>query len=320
MKFSTLLLTKDYILERVNEEEVFEYFLGEEVILYTKYYRNPLRNDTNPGCKFILGNLDGRVLFWDTSYNIFYNIFDFVKSIYGVSFYESLKIINELFIEQKEENFIKIDKRQFIKNKKEENPFKIKQREYNEKELSFWNVGGLEIDQKILNEHEIYCVETYWENEYVVDNCKMTFAYYDMGIPLQLYFPNNKKKGRRRFSLSQKRYWGGIKWVDFNKDYIFIIPKRKCSFYATQFGINNIYTLIERYTNDKLMDFLKQKFSTIIYLADNDRHGKSAAWMYRKLFNVEIAFIPEGKDFTECLELIGKNGIIDLINEYKSHY
>lgn len=321
MKLSDIYITKDYILERVSEEEIFEHFLGEEVIPFSKVYASPLRDDDSPGCKFFYTDVGGVLKFHDLSYSKQYNCFQFVQELTGKNYPETLKLIKNVLIDGKKQEIIKVDREKLIKERKEKKkPFQIKKRNYTKSELSFWSIGDLEISQNLLEDDEIYCTETYWENGYVVDNCRFTFAYFDQGTPLQIYFPRNKGTNRRRFSLSEERYFGGLQYLDFSKEYVFIIPKRKCSFYAKLFGINNVYILIERYIEKDLINFLKRKFKYVIYLYDNDRHGKSAAWLYRKTFEVDVATVPEGKDLTECIIEIKKDGMLDLIQQYQEQF
>ena len=75
---------------------IFEYYFGEKISL-NRSYKNPLRIDNNPGCKFFIGRT-GKLLFIDTSRrNSVRDCFGFICDKYNCKLYKALQIINRDF-------------------------------------------------------------------------------------------------------------------------------------------------------------------------------------------------------------------------------
>lgn len=91
MKFSANVpVTKKFILERVTQEEIFEYYLSVEVQT-RRQFCNPLRKDDNPTCNF---SYHGEKLrFRDWSWPRPLDCFDIVMKMYGLNFNDALKRI-----------------------------------------------------------------------------------------------------------------------------------------------------------------------------------------------------------------------------------
>lgn len=88
-------LSKESILTRLNEREIYEYYFGSKINL-AKAYRSPLRKDKNPSFGFYL-NRNGNLIGNDLAGKFSGDCFQFVMSLYNVSFKESLAIINRDF-------------------------------------------------------------------------------------------------------------------------------------------------------------------------------------------------------------------------------
>jgi len=83
-------ITKEFILERVTQEDIFEHYLGVE-IQTRRQFCNPLRHDENPTCNF---SYHGQKLrFRDWSWSRPLDCFDIVMKMYDLSFNDALKRI-----------------------------------------------------------------------------------------------------------------------------------------------------------------------------------------------------------------------------------
>lgn len=95
-KVKDVELTKDNVLKEVHEKTIFEFYFGESINLNDSY-KNPLRSDPNPGCKFFIGR-NGKLLFIDFSRkNSVVDCFGFICKKYDCDLYTALKRINKDF-------------------------------------------------------------------------------------------------------------------------------------------------------------------------------------------------------------------------------
>lgn len=310
-----LFLTSDYILERLLPEEIFEAYLYP--VDFARKYTNPFREDNNPDCNYYVSGT-GKLYFVDNAWGKkHYNCFSACMSYYKCTFSQALRHIYEDLIKEKKE-ITKIDQKYHEGRRIQDSivDIKIKVKDFTEKELKFWNIGGLDITQKELNEAGIYSVKTFWENDRVSSDLNMVFAYVENGVINQIYYPN-RRKGERRFINRKNFLFGNLK---NEKDEILVVTKsKKDAFFLNKFGISAIYTANETITvNQELLNQLKEQGYTQLYsLMDKDWTGLKSAVRHRKL-GITPLFVPEGKDMYEWIKLVGYQSVIDTIEQLKN--
>lgn len=311
------MITLEYIEEEISPEEIFEHYLYP--VDFSAKYLNPFRDDTHPDCNYYVSKT-GVLYFVDNARGKkHYNCYAVVMQHYnGCTFKEALMHIYEDLIEKRttpvnrEEIALKRKNRvnQIARN------IKIKTKNFTPEELAYWNIGGLEVTEKELNDKGIYSVETLWENTWVNDNLKFVFAYVQQGKITQIYYPR-RKKGERRFVNTAGFTIGNLNNLK-NEDTLVITKSRKDVFYLEKFGINAIYTINETITIDQeLFKKLKNKYPYIFTLFDSDKQGQHSAWVHRKIYGIPALFVPEGKDFSGWLEQVGYQEVSDTIEEFK---
>ena len=84
-------VTKEFILTKISEEEIFCYYLGIKEIS-KKLICSRLRTDNRPTCGFYR-NGKGDLYLHDFATGEFYNCFSLVMAMFNVDFYTALKII-----------------------------------------------------------------------------------------------------------------------------------------------------------------------------------------------------------------------------------
>ena len=166
------VLTKDLILDSIGQEAIFSHYLYTPDL--SKRYTNPFRADSTPGCTFYYNRQD-KLYFVDNGWGKkHYDCFTVVQEIYGCSFGRALQHIYEDF---KNGVAPHITSTIVEKKSREEHNLRITRRDFNKTELAFWNIGGLQLTQAILESAGIFAVKTMWEYDYVITDCHMTFAY-----------------------------------------------------------------------------------------------------------------------------------------------
>jgi len=84
------IITKEYILSRISEKEIFEYYLGIKA-KPNRLYRSPLRDDRHPTCSFSYRG--GRLRFRDWKESGDKDCFDIVAKMFGLDFGTALEKI-----------------------------------------------------------------------------------------------------------------------------------------------------------------------------------------------------------------------------------
>lgn len=150
------------ILERVKQEEIIQMALG----FYPqehRYINSPFRTDNNPDCYFEWYN--GWLWFIDWGSNKSHrDCFNIVQDKLGLSFYESLQLINSHFKLNLESEFIKPKtkkvKKVIVENKVIPKDITFKTRPFNNTtDKDFWN--GYGISKKNLMEDNVFPIIWY---------------------------------------------------------------------------------------------------------------------------------------------------------------
>lgn len=305
---------------QISEENIFEFYLGFKVVLGKKY-KNPFREDKKEGCFFCFIP-NGKLIFIDWSYRR-YDIFDIVKHKYNVSFSKSMLIIQNDFNISKND----VEKDYYKKDYKEKitinssYKIKIKKRNFNKQELSYWNLNLFNFTTEYLESFKIYCADCYFEykeNDLInfKDDLRFHFCYYSETKKIQLYIPFHKK-GQRKFINDSKLIYNCFNSLNKNESYVVITKSRKDCFYMQQFGINCFYILNEKIILPiEIIEYLNKDYRQVFTFFDNDRTGKRTSIIYKNKFKTIPLFSLVGKDFTEMLSNIGMD-MIDVIEHYK---
>jgi hypothetical protein len=86
---STINLTKEFILSKVSEEEIFEHY---GIKVQKGLFCSKLRSDKRPTVSFYR-NKSGRLIMHDFGDSSFIDCFAYVQILFNVSYYMSLQII-----------------------------------------------------------------------------------------------------------------------------------------------------------------------------------------------------------------------------------
>lgn len=317
MKLIDLKLSKEYLFDRISQEDIFEYYLGFPV--KEGFHKNPLREDKTPGCKFYYAG--EYLIFNDFAWKKF-NCFEFVMQKYGLDYRGALKkIAADLLGGSSTPVNPKLYQRVRFNDEKIDIPFKIKHKDFTPKELAFWNIGGIKVTQEMLQAGGIYSVHTLWEDGYVNTNLEMVFAFVEDGMIKQIYFPENKKIGKRRFRNKKDFKVGGWSQMDQTARYVVVTKSFKDRFFLRLFGVNTIYIVNEKILLDKeYMDTLASMYDFIGFLLDNDFTGKRQLIHYKQTYpdiTPMLFSCDEGKDTYDVTERFGGNYMMDLIEHTK---
>lgn len=315
-------ITKEFILTRINQEDIFRSYLNIDVQLH-KLYCSKFRNDKKPTCGFYKRN--NILLFHDFATNIHYNCFDIVKELYNCSYYKALNIIASDFklIDTKDsyKPSIKVKySENIIEEEKSDTKIQIKIKDFSEEELKWWNSFGITLST--LKKYKVYSCESVFLNEqYFTSSSKNNpiFGYYggkkNNIEQWRIYFP--KRKSYRFLSNWNHKLIQGSKQLQ-NKNYCIITKSLKDTMCLHEFDINACAPNAETVIIPKLQfDKIKNKYNNIFILYDNDLAGVKNANKYKKQYNCKCIFIKRkyAKDISDLYKNINKSEFINVINE-----
>lgn len=190
------IISKDFILARVSEEDIFKKYLGLEPT-ETGSFVNPLRSgDTHPGCGFYV-NDRGTWKFKDHAAGFNWDCFNIVEYEFGLTFKEALIKVAIDF------NLIEGDSTQkynYIKHRARKVPtqIRIKRRSWTKVDYQFWS--KYYITPERLEFFQVVPIQQAWFLEYNIlrpiyfyketDPC---YCYWFDGYEYKLYFPLRDK-------------------------------------------------------------------------------------------------------------------------------
>ena len=321
-------ITKEFILSKVSEEEIFCYYL-EINSISKKLIRNRLRKDNNPTCGFYR-NSKGDLYLHDFATGDFYNCFSLVMNLYSVNFYQALKIIANDFGLKEFKNIKKneltpvSDVKKFVDSGMSK--IQIERKDYTQEELDWWLQYG--ITYKTLKKFRVYSCKSVFLNDNLfsmIKNPNMAFGYYggkmDGKELWRVYYPFNKNKGIRFLTNWPAKKIQGFETLPKSGNILVITKSMKDCMCLYEFGIPAIAPNSENlFISDSVLDQLKSRFKYIIVIYDSDLAGISNMSKIKALHpELYYTWIPRkygAKDISDLYKLKGKQVTLNLIVKY----
>lgn len=325
-------VTRDFILSKLNEYEIFYKYLGIYPDLKS-FFCNPLRVDEEAGCRFYIDSR-GVLKFNDLARRDNIDCFNVVQKIYNCTYYEALeKIANDfnLFKNSLEENNIifNIENQKALEKIKKTTSIRIKRGELTAKDLKWWESNGWFKEQ--IEKFKLFLVTDAWLNDsqiYKYNPKDPCYAYHFGEYNYKLYFPLRDKF---RFFHNNSSILQGLDQLPKTGDVLIITKSYKDVGCMQGFGINAVAPMSETIlVNKDVMGDLMNRFFHIFTLFDRDKTGMLMSLKMKReygtiplLFDSKNKLIRkkgECKDFTEFYIKNGTNYILDLIEEVKSEF
>lgn len=310
-------LRKEEVLKRITEEEIFEKYLQLPVDESINYI-NPLRVDTNPGCRYYRNN-QGKLRFKDFSKGYNWDCFSLVQHIYKCSFIDALRIIVRDFKLNTE--IVRYETQREFKLK-ERFDIKIATRAWESYDLTYWNSYNIYADTLLT--YNVFPCKAIWINDeyYRCRKNDPCYAYYFGNRLYKLYFPKRKKGTTRFFTnviITDNLLQGYLQLPD-KGDILIITKSYKDVMSLHTFNLVGIAPQSESQTINKTQyNELRTRFSNIISLVDNDHTGRSFGLRHYKDFGTPIFIFPwtMEKDFSDNVKKFGIEKMRDIINIIK---
>ena len=290
-------ITRDYVLSRVSEEEIFERY---GVRVESGMFRSPLRQDRHPTCRFYR-NRTGKLVLHDFAGHFHGDCIDLVQKIKQCNYPQALEDIASTF------GITKGVPRTPVKPTVSIGPssvceIRISPMPWDDQHLEWWEDYGVDIT--LLNKFNVTPVKHVWLNGslyYNRDFAKKTevvYAYRFGGYDYKIYFP---MRTERRFLHNNPDILQGWTQLPNKGDLVVITKAMKDVICLSQFGIPSVAPMAETsVVSDSVLEILKEDFGRVYALYDRDKVGKIALINLRKR-GVTPLMMPVGttKDFAD---------------------
>lgn len=326
-------ITKDFILERVKQEDIFKKYLGIDEINHSKLYINPLReDDETPSSSFSWDKKGEMLKFTDWPMrgkpNWSIDCFNLVQLIYDCTFKESLFKIYQHFNlindDEKEESLIEIEELRKEVRKKNKKDIRVEIKNWNKLEITYWK--EYYITEDVLSLYNVYPVRRLWINGECVYNYSaydIAFVYFFGEELLKIYFPL-RKKGEVRFIQNTSSILQGSQQLSLSSELCIITKSYKDVMALRGFGIESVAPLTETVIiSPKQYNILSNRFENLFTLFDPDKSGIRSAVKHKVKYNIPILMFDKNqdeKDFSDNLKKYGINYMNDYIEETKQRF
>jgi hypothetical protein len=310
-------LTKNFILSKIRQEDVFETY---GISVTKKTILNPFRKDTQPSCSFY--NNKGKLVMYDHGTKQFYDCFDIVQTLYSCDFNMALKIVARDFnIDY--EGKTDIGERREVKASPVNNlssfsgtekNIVVKERLFSRVDKNFW-YERYQISSKTLKKFKVYAIDRLWVDGrlvYTNDETNPGYAYYLGETHYKIYFPY----GEPKFIQNTNSKIMGYRQLPETGDVILITKSLKDVMCLHELSYFSASPLSENAKyHPKFVEYIKSRFKRPVIFYDNDERGIQFAkdrsaetgWPY-------IILPGEEKDISDFIETYDMFSAAQILN------
>ena len=330
MEFKFLVnpqITKEYILSRISQESIFNFYTGMEVTS-KKLQLSPFRADNKVTVSYYRSK-NNIVYLHDFATNEHISCFEAVMRLYNINYYQALnkiaadfKLIDDYTPETRRIEF------QPELNETKSSIIQCQIKEFTTKELEWWKSFG--ISEKLLKKFHVFSIQHVFLNgelKFTSSEQNPIFGYYfgkdkNGNEQWKIYFP--MRDSFRFIGNLKKKVLQGYKQLPKEGDLLVITKSMKDVISLRGFGYYAIAPNSETlFISDKQLEEFKSRFKHILVFYDNDRPGKHNLWKIRKEHpDLNFFCLPKTleKDFTDTIAKYGIERMKELINEFNLKY
>lgn len=320
-------ITKDFILSKVNQESIMQYYTNNDVNS-KKLYTSCLRNDHKVTVGYYKSK-SGILYMHDFATNEHIDCWNLVMRLYNCNFYEALKIIAQDF-DLISSNVVKTQAPKIIEPLKETESanIQVQIKDFTSKELKWWESFG--ISRKTLKKYHVFSLQHVFLNGELKftssEQCPI-YGYYfgkdkNHEEKWKIYFPMRTEF--RFLNNTSKKLLQGYKQLPKEGDLLIISKSMKDIMAMYEFNIPAVAPNSETlFINDKQLEEFKRRFKHILIFYDSDRPGRyNMAKIRREHPELNYYFLPRylSKDFTDTIKQVGVDKMKELVNQFMSNY
>ena len=296
-------INKDWILERVSQEEIMSRYTGVPIRINEKF-KSPFREDNSPSCVYYY-NKTGKLLFRDFGKGRPMDAFEIACGLNKCTFAEVLSLIADDFNLLQVQRVPKVDESLEMQKRIANEPTQISINPYtlngswdmDDAGQKFWFRYGISL--KTLKEYKVFQLESAWCNDrrvYVRNKDNPGFAYWFGEGYYKLYFPY---KDKVRFICNTDRIQG-VQQLPETSSNLIITKSLKDVMVFREYGVHAIAPQSEVHPiEEAVMHELKQRFRKITLVYDYDYTGVKNTNKMRKQYELDYAFVEGAKDISD---------------------
>ncbi len=318
------------ILERITPIQIFEFYIsGYE--REDKPFCSEIRKDKKPSCS-IITRPGGDALYTDFGTSEYFDCFKYIQAKFGVTFYETLNIINNDFkLGLNGKNPVKASpllighyEKAKTERHRRNTTIQIKTRNWNAGvDKIYWS--QYQISCEILNEYNVIPISHLWLNGTLikVPNNKPSYAYY-LGKGKYKILSPYSDDGHKWVSNVDKSYFQGYDQLPWVGETLIITKSLKDVMVLASFGIPAIAPQNENTEiTVEFMGGLRKRFKNIVIFYDNDEAGITGS---NKLVNehslpsIKVPLDSGEKDISDYSKAYGKENTSLLLDGLLQNY
>ena len=327
-------LSKETVLERLDQAKIFERYLGFSVSLNTKY-RNPLRPDDNAGC-FFKETYD-RLYFCDYAHREYSgDCFRIIQIINNCDFYAALQIINidfdlgleDKYIEQLQYKGQPANGNVFLPNqrisKHKKVRIQIEHMPFLAEDLAYWNLFG--IKQSTLEKFNVYSCYRSWINQVLYYQYTLVDPQYAYIFPddhVKVYRPKVTNKEFKFRTNCPPHVIQGYEQLPGYGEHLIITSSMKDAMTLYECGYSAIAPQSENtIIPENLIEQFEHRFANITIFYDNDEPGLKHAQLLSdccgfNMISLPITSTTEGlvKDPSDFYKSYGKEALMEFLEK-----
>lgn len=323
-------ITKDWILAKVSQEEIFRYYVGDCVD--EKRFCSILRKDNNPSCSLYYSKTN-ILTYKDFATGESLDCFGLVKELFGLNLQEAIKKIASdfgLFKGEYEANIIKANSSK-IEHAKKKVLIHFQKKPFTQEDLEYWNSYG--ITETTLNFFDVHSVKTFWINRTKAPLKKndLCFVYYfPKTTHCKIYKPLAPKKEKWKSNITNEADIQGYYQMDIKTtkpELLILTSSLKEVMLLHEFGIKAMAIHGENsHFNPKFIEHLRRHCKRIYSLYDIDAAGFASMEKLKQDFGIQPIIMPNFecidkkiKDLTDSYRYCNKEKVVEFIQSIKNY-
>jgi len=314
------LITREDILKHVTQEEIYAFYLGEDVTKLGVFH-SPLREDNIPSFALYFHKVNRNILmFKDFATGDCGDFVVLVIKMFNLSYSEALKKVAfdlnlgdfNINVSQTPVNYTKITQRDSVE-------LGIKVREWQVRDKIYWSSFG--IKKKTLEKFKVYPISYVFYNTTAVKTSDYAYAYVEIKddrVSYKIYQPLETKI-KKWINNANYTVHQGYTQLPESGDLLIITKSLKdvMSLHDCM-GISAIGLQSESVMmKESVMDEYKSRFKRVICLFDNDEPGKKLSESFTEKYKVPHFFVPElpkVTDFSDLVKAVGIEEAVKIVN------
>lgn len=323
--FNKLLINREFILSKLSEQEIFEFYLKKPIKLGTLYKSILRTGDDNPSLNFYINQ--NKVLSYKDFGHSYGNCFEFVKNYYNCTYQQALEYVANDFklfnTNIKKEPIISKDIEDNIKFEKQ---IITVPRPFNEIDKNYWTDRyhiplDLIIRERCTASKYVYLRKSKEELLLWATESRFNPIYcYHVSNKHKIYRPLNPTKQGKWLSTTGTFEVQGLEYLPQKGEVLIISSSMKDKWVNNILGYSSLAPGGEDIPiPESIMDFLWSCFESIYVFYDSDEAGYKAADKFvSNNQGVKPIFIPneyKTKDISDFIEKFGKEEAKELMRK-----